>query len=398
MAHIMTTIIYKKNGALSPFPLEKHHLAPIPDIINSSKKGLGGASTLSPFPLSTILNVQLPVNFDKWRKEGFLSPPSDQARCGACYAFAAVGQLADRISIATQKRIRHSLSAQYIVSCLQTEAEYGCGGTFDVPLIYKALMPNGILRGVYRQYVFPFSGQQWDPKINTNSKDPCYYDPSSAECVKTPKPSFCFPPRPSTGMSCTGTIPCDVGYIRRWYPNEIKYSYASVFHLSENTNARTASGKDSIPATMSKQQLNNNIVRIKESIYLYGPVTAVVPIYQDFLTKFSPSSPHWNDKSYIYTVNNDKENHLTGLHHVLIIGWGISSKNIPFWIIKNSWGVWWNYDGYFNTKIGDDLFLVESNCHSGIPLNPETQRPVQPFVHSSRRPNHFNYFNIIYDP
>jgi hypothetical protein len=380
-------------GTLSPFPRP-------PAAVDSAQKGTGAENTLSPFPLSPILNIDLPATFDKWRQEGYLAPPSDQAKCGACYAFAAVGQLADRISIATRRQVRHNLSTQFVVSCLQSRFQYGCGGTLDVPPIYLALMPGGFLGGTYRQYVFPYSGQQWDPRPDKDPKSPCYYTPDARACQVSDDealalPTHCYPPRPKTGMACTGTVPCNIAYISRWYPDEKKYTYSRVLHLSENTNAgHLYPGRPemehyrlSIPVPMKPQELRNNVRRIKEAIYLYGPVTAVIPIYKDFNEKFKPGTLPWNDPNYVYEVGSTTlggaPNTMTGLHHVLLVGWGRDARG-EYWVVKNSWGVWWNYDGYFNARMGDPRLLTESNCHSAIPYNPLTGYEVGSFDHSKK--------------
>ena len=408
----------RPGGDLSPFPADprthastsgqgappRGHAAPSLDAPHSGKtapyfdvRAHGAENPLSPFQLPPLLNLPLPDTFDKWREEGYLSPPSDQAKCGACYAFAAVGQLSDRISVATRRKQRHELSTQFVVSCLQSKYEYGCGGTLDVPPIYQALMPGGLLGGTYRHFLFPYSGQQWDPKPHKDSKSPCYYDPDAPECSTDDSqktgaltlPAHCYPPPASAGMTCTGTVPCDIAYIRRWYPDEPKFSFAKVYHLSENTNAtHLYPGQAamehyqlSIPVAMSPIQFKNNVQRIKEAIYLYGPVTAVIPVYKDFNSKFKPGTAHWSDANYVYEVDKESSNTITGLHHVLLVGWGRDRRG-GFWVVKNSWGVWWNYDGYFNARMGDPLLLAESNCHSAIPHDPTTGEVMGAFDHS----------------
>lgn len=48
-------------------------------------------------------------------------------------------------------------------------------------------------------------------------------------------------------------------------------------------------------------------------------------------------------------------------HSVTIAGWGtIDKKN--YWIVRNSWGREWGYDGYFYIKAGENLLGIESDC------------------------------------
>merc|ERR1719350_2090657 len=47
----------------------------------------------------------------------------------------------------------------------------------------------------------------------------------------------------------------------------------------------------------------------------------------------------------------DKCSNGNGNHAVVIVGWG-TEKNIPYWLIKNSWGPNWGEKGYIKLKRG----------------------------------------------
>lgn len=48
-------------------------------------------------------------------------------------------------------------------------------------------------------------------------------------------------------------------------------------------------------------------------------------------------------------------------HSIYIVGWGYDKeKNIPYWIIRNSYGDKWGMNGDFHVRRGQDDYGVES--------------------------------------
>ena len=39
-------------------------------------------------------------------------------------------------------------------------------------------------------------------------------------------------------------------------------------------------------------------------------------------------------------------------HAVLMVGWGVSTNNTEYWIIKNSWSTNWGIEGYAHVEFG----------------------------------------------
>ncbi|XP_034460815.1 dipeptidyl peptidase 1 [Hippoglossus hippoglossus] len=86
----------------------------------------------------------LPEHFD-WRNVGgvnFVSPVRNQASCGSCYSFAAMGMLEARIRIQTNNSETTILSPQQVVSC--SKYSQGCDGGFPY-LIGKYAQDFGLV-------------------------------------------------------------------------------------------------------------------------------------------------------------------------------------------------------------------------------------------------------------
>lgn len=135
--------------------------------------------------------------------------------------------------------------------------------------------------------------------------------------------------------------------------------------------------------------------QIQVEIYQNGPVSTGFTVYQDFLTSFgSPTGGFGGQKfdgsresvlgsgptSLIYKWDGVSQSTGTA-HAVVIIGWG-TFQDVPFWIIRNSWGPEWGTSGdigisgqpsqlkgggYFWFHRGSNDCGLESNVVAGLP-------------------------------
>jgi hypothetical protein len=94
---------------------------------------------------------------------------------------------------------------------------------------------------------------------------------------------------------------------------------------------------------------------IQKDIYLYGPITSAIKVYSDFYTFDFKEVYVWDGKSP-----------RVGGHSIEILGWG-TKNNIPYWIVKNSWGLKWGLSGYFMIKRGSNECAIEENCIGCFP-------------------------------
>jgi len=90
---------------------------------------------------------ELPDEYD-WREHGAVTPVKDQGLCGACWAFAANGDMEGTNFLKTQNLL--SLSEQFLTSC--DTLDKGCSGGM-MATAYEWVVTNG---GVETETEYPF--------------------------------------------------------------------------------------------------------------------------------------------------------------------------------------------------------------------------------------------------
>jgi len=106
-----------------------------------------------------------------------------------------------------------------------------------------------------------------------------------------------------------------------------------------------------------------NIENIKQNIYQHGPIVFGMSVYPSFM-KYDGVS--------VYEPEPDESS--LGGHAILGVGWGVTSKGVPFWVCRNSWGPSWppkhlEYygPGVFFMKMGINNCKMEEQAIGSIP-------------------------------
>lgn len=263
----------------------------------------------------------LPVSFDsrsaaKWSNcSTRLSHVRDQADCGSCWAFGSTEAFNDRLCISTAGKFQAELSAQDTTSCctLFTGCGFsqGCGGG-DPSAAWNYFVNTGVVTG--GDYDTIGSGSSCFP----------YQLPNCAHHEPSPK----YKPCPSTVAStpaCPNPEACsEKTYGTAW--NNDKHFAKSAYSLG-------------------------SVEQIQTDIMTYGPVTAAFTVYQDFLTY----------RSGVYKHLQGPE---LGGHAVKIIGWGVENGE-DYWLVANSWNIYWGDNGFFKIARGIDECGIESDVSAG---------------------------------
>ncbi len=245
-------------------------------------------------PMPTMSSSDLPSQFS-WRNHmggDWTTPARDQGSCGSCWAFSAIGAMEAGINIASWYPTTNiDLSEQYILSCLS--AAGSCSGGWPSSAI---------------QYIKSTSSGNTGNSVNGVPIESCM------------------------SYQASHHIPCsdkcdDWDYV----------DLSSDGVLWEVENFGVTSGNTNSPDYWDL---------LKSWVYTYGPLS--VDMYAS-----SGWNAFWSNNNNPNSVYEGTESGVTN-HAVTLVGWkdDVTVKDGGYWIVKNSWGTGWGYNGFYNCAYG----------------------------------------------
>ncbi len=296
----------------------------------------------------------------------YVQDPPDQMGCGSCWAVSSASALSDRYAIKAQAK-NPVLSPTLVL---------GCVGNDSVPNpIVHATGSNRCNGG------FPADAAELFNQYGTVSFDCSNYDwcATSSDCKGGQ--GDLNPLVPVCDIEQVGCVHCDNANV-----STFGYGGSNCKNIGGDHKLYKVARNENGTSSLSLQTPHE----IKADVFLNGPVVAAMAVYQDFyafqVTDFWAKTKH----VYINLQTDDApynsggmNRSLAGYHAVVIVGWGIEKNvpswkgdgktyDVPYWIIRNSWGAAWNA----GNTVGDHGFKMPGywkhamiQTHDGMVFN-----------------------------
>ena len=285
-------------------------------------------------------DIQLPKEFNGpeiWKD--YVTPVSDQGKCGNCWAHSSSAVLADRFAILSLGKIKFTPSPYEMTIC-----------SFDFQKVD--------IKNVWKNKE---ELEKMDKRMHENRS--CngnnLYDTATSLFTEGVTELSCFPNKFTSGGK-------NVNIGETENTNDFPYCYnVTGLELDTCVDGKTPMRKYRCKTAYVCSKENDDISlkerKLMYDIYKYGPVIVGFILFPDFVYDYDGKS--------IYT-HADKSGGDLGGHAVRLVGWGeetVKGELIKYWWIANSWGKDWGINGYFRMKRSMPEIQLEDNVMSIIP-------------------------------
>ncbi|KAG7357402.1 papain family cysteine protease [Nitzschia inconspicua] len=272
---------------------------------------------VSPLPHTYMDPTKLPKRFF-WGNVGgksYLTHMLNQhipQYCGSCWAHSGMSALADRIKIARNGQGHDiNLSIQFLLNCGSYAGSCHGGSTIRA---YQFIHDNGF---VPYDTCAPYLACSQESKSGI-----CPYVDTT--CSPRTTCSTCQHPQPGQDNGICSPI-------------EVSFPNATV-------------------AEFGMYDLDDGVFAIQAEIFLRGPVKASV--------NAGPLQKYHGGILLDSTITRNT----THNHGVSIVGWDYDETlDVPYWIVRNSWGEYWGEMGFFRVELGKNLLGIEAHVTWAVP-------------------------------
>ena len=348
---------------------------------------------------------KLPVEFDGRKKwAGVREKIFNQGKCGSCWAFASCSLLSDRYYVLSRGKVDVTLSPTRLLLC-DIDGQ-------DIEYAYKQITEQGTRDAIKRiidsrsdknsscygntiqnalLYLFIYGTctteclpYQYDYKqLITNLFSPLYANlphntktrisigKSDRNTFKQPISTLDYVKNTVTGLP-PENAPWTNYNLTKFNDNKYVPSCGELMggtgdmclnwnhgvlndFLLQGTPARFY--RIGLWYAIKKETLSETNIAMMQDIYKWGPIISVMEIFEDFY--------EFDAKNTIY--NSNTKGGVLSAHAVEIVGWGTTTDNLDYWIVKNSWGKEWGDNGFFKIKRGVDECKLETNAMAALP-------------------------------
>jgi C1A family cysteine protease len=284
------------------------------------------------------LAKSLPAYFNWAEQSDEISKPMSQGMCGSCYSIAVATCLSDRYVV--QHGVKNpEISAAYLLSCYPQGPSSQCAGGGDPVELIREVQRKGATDETCLDYEFcaPMTAcggnpnLPFDPARVNDLIPPCACKNRAAPTRKytvAEAAALCIPPVLDEFADADRVVIRD--------------------HLDHLYGERGAADLSTLP-------YKDIQALIKQHIHTQGPVIGGFHVFRNFLADLFAETNDVYIESATYkgvagVDYKDPMRDWIGSHAVVIVGWGettIGNETVPYWIVRNSWGVNWGQGGYF---------------------------------------------------